>query len=499
MSTYITSTGAQIPTYDEIKTELESDFQNAFGDNIDLSAQSVFGQLIAIFAKYISNNFLMSEEIYTARNPQDAEGTNLDFISDESGVSRLPAIATQVLNANLYGDLGTVILTGKLAKSPDQSEDLNYSLQDDVTIDNTIAIFGRISLSSVSGGTTYTVTIDTISYQYTAIGGDTVNDVMTAIETAIEAGSWSGKDNTIVNSNDELEISDTVSFDYSVTNLTIEETGNQGDFICVLTGANSMPANAMTQIVTPVTGWTRVDNPSSGILGSDIESDSDFRIRRKRSVSGIGNATDESIRSNILNDVDNVTAVTVVSNRTDLTDGENRPPHSFEAIIRGGDDTEIAEKIWEVQPSGIQSTGNINSDGSVNPTIPGSGITIQDSQGTNQLILFSRPTDVFIFVRVKRDLYDEETYPANGDEAIKQAIVDWSLEPDNIDVGKDVIRQRLSTPVYTVEGIEDILIELDSSDTLPYTPTYTANNIDISDRELAIFSTSRIVVENLTP
>jgi hypothetical protein len=122
---------------------------------------------------------------------------------------------------------------------------------------------------------------------------------------------------------------------------------------------------------------------------------------------------------------------------------------------------------------------------------------IVDSQGFNQTVYFSRPENVYIFVRVRRDYYSEESYPADGDEQIKDNIVDWSVEAENINIGVDVIRQRLSTPIYEVPGVGDIEIALDSSTTLPYTPTYAESNIVIDGRQLAVFAASRIVVEDI--
>ncbi len=100
---------------------------------------------------------------------------------------------------------------------------------------------------------------------------------------------------------------------------------------------------------------------------------------------------------------------------------------------------------------------------------------------------------------MKRDKYDEEAYPENGDQLIKDNIVAWSLITDNINVGKDVIRQRLNIPVYEVSGIEDIEITIDATDTPGGTPSYSSNNIEISDRNIAVFAVGRITVEDLTP
>lgn len=496
MGTYITTDGFDKKTLAEIKAELEAEFQSIFGNDIDLEEDQPFGQMIGIISKRDADLWDALQEIYTSRNPKEAIGVSLDNIVQENGLTRIAATATQVKNVLLYGDAGTVIAAGKLVKTPDKT--VEYELDSSTTIDTTVAFYGRISVDSVTTGNDYTITIDGTAYTYTALAADEEIDVLQELETLINAGTWTG---TVAVDTDDVELSltGTENFNFSTTgDLTIEEVAVVGDFTATETGANTVPANTLTEIVTAVSGWNSVTNPSAGITGNDTETDSELRLRREQSVNGVGNATEDSIRSKILDEITGVTGCTIYSNRGDSTDTENRPPHSFETVVQGGDDDEIAEKIWETQPAGIQSIGNINSDGSISSTIPGTGINITDSQGFTQNILYSRPENIYIFVRVSRDKYSEEEYPTDGDDLIKDAIVAWSLEISNIDVGKDVIRQRLSAPVYTIPGIEDIKIELDGDTDSAAIPSYAESNIDVSDRQIAVFAISRIVVQDLT-
>jgi uncharacterized phage protein gp47/JayE len=484
---YVTAAGFQKKTLAEIKLEVEANFKTIFGDNIDLDPESNFSQMIGKISKDYADLWDALQEIYTARNPNQATGTSQDFIAAENALQRIPASETTVSNVVLKGSDGTVVAAGKKARQPDEPNALlEYTLDSAVTIDKATARWGLISVTTIAAGN-YTVTIGATPYTYVATGVETKNQILQAIEALIDAGAWVGTATTDT-TNEQLQLQDDdTNFSFTITgNLQIEEVGSAGDFTATITGANTLPANSLTEIVTPVANWNSVNNPSPGTTGRAVETDSEFRLRREQSIAGIGNATDEAIRSNVLNDVDGVTSVTVYSNRTSSTDGEGRPANTFEAVVQGGDDTELANKIWNIQPSGIASYGNTT-------------VNITDSQGITQPIKFSRPEDVYIFVRVKRDKYNEEDYPIDGDDLIKQAIVDWSLIETNISIGKDVIRQRLSEPVYSVPGIEDILIELDSSTSLPHTPSYSAANVIIGDRQLAVFALAQIVVEDLTP
>jgi uncharacterized phage protein gp47/JayE len=480
MGVYLTETGFQGKTQNEIIQELEAEYRNAFGSNIDLDPDSGFSQQIGIFSKQLVQPWDALAELYTCFDPNHATGTCLDNIVAINSVTRLPATATFVNNVLMEGTEGTVIAAGKKAKQ--SFNNIDYSLVTGITITKTIAAKGVIEVSSVVVATDYTVVINSVNYTYTAQGGDSKTDILDEIKDLIDIGTWTGTATVAAEQLILLDLVDNFSFDF-IGNLSIEEIWSKGDFVADVTGANTLAASSLTEIVTPVAGWNSVTNPQAGSTGREIETDDELRLRRTQSVF-TGNATDEAIRSSIFNDVINVTNVIVKSNRTDIVDSEGRDPHSFEAVIEGATDQDIAEKILEVQGAGIQSYGNTQ-------------VNITDSQGVLQPIRFSRPVSVFIFVKVRRNFYNEEIYPSNGDALIKEAIVNWSLITTNIDIGKDVIRQRLAEPVYEVPGIEDIEITLDSSLSLPHSPSYSAVNISINDRQKASFAIDRIVVELL--
>ncbi len=480
MGTYLTDTGFNGKTQNEIIAELETEYKAIFGDDIDLDPDSGFSQQIGIFSKQLAQPWEAMAELYNSFDPDSASGVMLQKIVAINNITKLPATATSVNNVLLEGSEGTLVAAGKKAKQPFNT--IEYSLLANVTITKTVAAKGLIEVDTVIVSNTYTVTIDAIPYSYIASGGDTKTDILNEIKTLIDAGTWTGAATVASEQLTLLDLTNNFSFDIG-SDMLIIETHSKGNFQADTTGANTLAANSLTEIVTAVVGWDSVTNPQAGATGRELETDAELRLRRKQSVF-TGNATDEAIRSSIFQDVANVTNVIVRSNRSDVTDSEGRPPHSFEAVVEGGLDTDIAEKILEIQAAGIQSYGNTTEN-------------VVDSQGYTQVIKFSRPENVYLYVRVKRNLYTEETYPTTGDALIQQAIVDWSLLTSNITIGKDVIRQRLGDPVYTVPGIKDIELALDSSTTLPYSPSYSAVNISINDRQKAVFATDRILVQSL--
>jgi len=480
---FVTSTGFVKKTFEELKTYWQTSFQSIFGDDIDLDETGPFGQLAALFAKRDADIWDGAEEIYNSRNPNAAEGLSLDNVAAETGVIRQAATSTQVTDVQLFGTEGTVVAAGKLARqSTGDYTTINYTLKIGVTITKTAARKVLLTMDEPGGaGETFTITIDGTPYSYVTIGGDTGTIVAGEIKTLIEAGAFAG---TVTQSAGQLTI-EYITVDFSISwtaNITLDALASGGDFEADTAGAYPLPGNTLDTIVTPVSGWDSVNNPSAGVTGRNTETDSDFRIRRANTLT-TGNATDDAIVNAISNRVSGITQVGITSNRTDAT-VDGIPAHSFEVVVTGGADADIAQQIWDTQPSGIQSHGSTT-------------VIVVDSEGNNQTIKFSRPTPIYIHVKVKRDLFSEETYPATGDTAIKDAIVEWALL--NQPIGKDVIRQRLSIPVYEVPGIEDIEISIDGTPLPGDTPTYALANVAIAGREYADFATSRIVVEALTP
>jgi len=477
MGTYITTSGAVKKTLAEIKTELEVEFQTVFGNDIDLDASGAFGQIIGIFSKYLAEVWDAWEEMYTARNPDQATGVNLDNIIIENAMERLAATYTTVEDVLLYGDEGTFIIAGKKARKP--LSDVNFELDTGITITKAIARIGIIEVDAVTPGNTNTVTINTIDYSYVAGGGDTKTDVLDAIAILIVAGTWVG---AAVVASEQLTLTDLdLDFSFDITgDLTIVNIASAGNFTCDTIGVQLLPANSLTEIVTPIVGWDSIINHTVGTTGRATETDEEVRIRREFSVNN-GFGSDYAIREAIINDVSGVTICTVTSNRLDVIDSESRTPHSFEAVVQGGDEDEIAEKILEVQPAGIASYGNTT-------------VNVTDSQGYVQIVYFSRPENQYIWIRVTRTLYSEEEYPDGGDDLIKESILNWSLDANNITVGKDVIRQRLAIPIYVIPGIEDIVIEIDATDNPGDPPVYASSNLVMTGRQLPIFALSRMTI-----
>lgn len=475
----LTTEGFIIKDLQTIKTEIENEFKSVFGNDLDVSADSVTGQLIGNLSKKFANIWEMIQAVYESFNPDRSEGSALDGSAGMVGVVRLPATSS-VVTVALYGTLGTVIPLGHLIRQTETNED--FELDEAVIIALSDLIDSDISVLNILDSTLYTVTINGTGYDYTSDGTATAEEIIAGLKVSVDASSEPVIFTDNLDGTANIVADDgTTAFSLAVdTNLQIDVQASPGIYLAVNTGSLSVPANTLTIIVNSISGLDSINNIAAGSAGREIETDQELRIRRRELLTGVGAATDESIRAALLQEVDEVTTALVISNRTDVTDGDGRPPHSFEAVVVGGDDQEIADKIWENQPSGIQPYGSTTK-------------TVVDSTGNNQTVKFSRPTNVYIWVDVDYGLNNEESFPTNGEDLIKQEIVDWAEE--NILIGDDVIYQRLSIPIYTVDGVGSIVIELATSATAGGPPgAYSAANVTIAANEFAIFATSRITL-----
>lgn len=478
MSYGVTSTGFVRPTLAELLTDLNTD-ATAIWPGIDLEADGKWGQLAGLWTKKTADAWDCAQEIYTSRNVNEATGASLDNIFAEVGIQRIDAAATVISHVLLWGDNGTLVSAGRKARQ--SSSLLDCTLVDDVTISSSSPRKAILELAAPSGSTTYTATIDSVAYSSTSTSKDTAG---AAIAAAINGGAFHGSASY---AGGMLTVDGTVDLSLSadftlgaLVNMAVSAVAGAGVFSCDTEGPYPFPIGTLNTIMTPVTGWDSVENPLAGAKGRNAETDAELRARAS-SFYAVGKATQEAIRQAVLNNVTGVVACSVTSNRTGSVDVDGRPAHSFEVLVEGGDAGGIAAVIWDTCPAGIEIYGTITE-------------TVTDSEGRAQTVKFSRPTYAYIWVKVQRAYNTEETYPADGDAQIKANIVSWALA--NYRSGKNVYRRDIMTPVNLVPGLGDVIILLGNTTDDSTPSAYSAVDIAIGASTLALFDTTRVIVEN---
>lgn len=244
-------------------------------------------------------------------------------------------------------------------------------------------------------------------------------------------------------------------------------------------GSIAAPAGTLTEFDVEIPDVT-VNNDTDITLGTDeIESDSELRARRNNTLSVGGNGTPAAIRAS-LEQIAGVTTARVITNPTHSYvprgDGVyDRPPHSIECVVEGGDENTIIETIALTKSASTDAFGLLMA-------------FYQDLIGNLHQIRFSRPQIIDITVDVSYRVYSEEIFPEDGEAKMTQAILDFAtLE---YVLGKDVLRDRLYTPCMTVSGVGNLDIEIDS---VEITPELLTEDIKIDE-----FQKARILPENIT-
>jgi uncharacterized phage protein gp47/JayE len=157
----------------DIKIDIEDNLKLAFGDNIDLSAQSGFGQFVGIMSEALSDQWESQENVYNSQYPSTAQGTQLSNVVMYNGIERQEATKSVILAVTLSGIAGTVIPAGS---------QVSVVSTEEVFVTDTEATIG------VGGTTTVNVTAVNTGPVAAAIG------TLTVIETPVYG--WTSVNNT---------------------------------------------------------------------------------------------------------------------------------------------------------------------------------------------------------------------------------------------------------------------------------------------------------------
>jgi uncharacterized phage protein gp47/JayE len=435
------STGFVPKTLEVLRTEVEDDEKSAFGSTLDVSDTSLLGQINGIVCEQFAELWEGLEAVYHSQGSDESTDAALDAVCLLTGTVREAARSSEVV-LTLTGDNGTSVPAENQA-SVDGTGDIFQTLESvtletlDAWVDNTAYVIGdRVtnvdrcyicitSGTSENGGAGPTSTSDDITdgtahWRYMGEGDSAADVEAESVETGVVVGN----------------------------------------------------SGTITVIETPVSGWQFVINLEDADLGADIETDESLRIRRELELARAGKSPADAIRADIL-DVEGVTHATVFYNDTDETDADGVPPHSVEVLVRGGDDQDIWDTLFDSVAAGIRTFGTEEG-------------TTEDSEGTEHPIKFSRPEEIEIYVDVFVTK-DPDTYPADGDDQIKEAIV---TAGDARGTGLDAVASWVTAQVFSVTGVLDVTgVQIDDAPA----PSGSAT-IPITKRQLAKYDTSRITV-----
>lgn len=438
----LTDQGFIVQTRAEIRAEIEEDFRSEFSRSLFASnVKTALGFLIGIVSDRLGALWEIEESNYSMMDPDKARKAALAALCLLTGTFKKEATSSVAIET-LCGDDASVIPA--LTVISVTSTGRRFQLLEPATL---VALDAWVASSPYAVGDR--VTANELCFECTVTG----------VSAAIGTGP---------------AVDDEVVADGTVTWTCIGEGEAAIDTIvaCVDVGEIFAAARDISTIEEPVGGLRTARNLEDAVVGRNEDSDEQLRLRRETDLSSPGTGPVDAIRAALLA-VPGVEAATVFFNNGDTTDDDGIPGHSIEALVTGGDDQDIWQCLWDNVAAGIRTHGDEVG-------------TVVDSQGREQTLRFTRPTEIPIFVKVTL-VKNPKTYPADGDAQVRQAIAEWGLEQET---GRDVDASAVSAQAFQVTGVlkvTEVLVGVAD-------PPVSDATISVSLREFATYDTSDIEI-----
>lgn len=480
----ITETGLRIKRFDTILSEINAFQTEGFGVQVGANTRSFLNTLNTSVADKIAELWELGADIYHNLSPMSAEGAALDNAVQFGGNSREKARSTYY-PIHCECTEGITLDEETLIES-DTNPAIKFLSAEERTISRSSFNKAKVKVVSTQPGEAYTVALNGTLYSYTCkaqdgpeaiLGG--LRDLILADEAEAFTASVDGENVLLVIEAADVESENSMLL---TDNLTTESVTAIISFASEEPGEVSLPNGAITKIVTAPTGFLSCTNLCGYVAGRLLETDVELRQSYVDKIFSRSSRMTDSIRSAILANCAGVTAAQVYENRTNETDSEGRPPHSVEAVVDGGSNSDIAEQILATVSAGITTYGSVSVD------VPGEDDDMIE-------VCFNRPTYIYCWFKVTLTISKASLVPANYAELVETAIVDAMSQVEN---GEDVVPQQQFLPaIYEqVPGISyiDVSIYTTTSASEGQPSSYPLRSVEITNRQMAMTSSTRIEV-----
>lgn len=472
--------GLLIDRFPQILGKMEALERTDIDADIVFNSSGIFNQINNINASAISEVLELLEAVYLSKRLSTSTEKDLDHLGVMKDLERFQAARSFTQRQIFTGLPGTIIRSGTLFNNPTTSERFVKTAR--ATLTPTSCLSSTLEVSDIQNSVVYALNVSGVLYQYTSSASATALEILTGLRDLVQAdpsANWIAtlsEETLTVTTSDNNPLNLTLAAFLAFTEVTIEtrlEAVNPGRLI--------VPENTVTGIVSTIPGLTSITNPLAFNLGRLREEDEDFRIRIAKAQGTGGLGTPAAIESYILANVDNVGGVTVIENASSVIDGEGRPTHSYEVIVQGGNDDEVAAAVWLSHGAGIEFVGD-------------DSVIFADKRGRPRTVRFSRPTAVNVAIRITYTTYDEEAFTGNGEAVMREIAYEKTNALDN---DKDIITRRYFGDIYSqVDGVDGLIIE---AQIIPFpgdspSGVWSTDRIVISDNEFASISQADVYI-----
>lgn len=475
----VTKNGFVLKRFDAVYSGLAEKVKEYAGIDITQKPDSVLN--LAIFFPVTDLIARLHEEnldVYNSLHPSTAEGVALDDACQFSNARRKAAKKTiYQISCNMTD--GNTLLAGTIiAADTNPRHDLYCDA--DTVVGRAAWNEAYVRLVTQKIGTTYRITIDDEDYTYIA-DSDDQESILKGIAALLEIDGISVcvVDNVLEikcdNAEDlhSMELSESLTTE-SITGLVRFSTGEYGSII--------MPDRTITNIISnKSTGFNWCENRIAPVAGRLAAEDYEFRQDYIAQIYSHSSNMTDSIKSYLLQNVNNIISVNVYENTGDAVDDEGRLPHSIEVIAEGGSDSDVAYGILACRPGGIQTNGDVSFD-------------CEGENGAAINIRFNRPTVIYAWLRVSIS-GDKSSIPSN----YRRLILDlMTAEYSGLTAGKALYNQALISEIYRklpgLTRVEVTQYHTSDSTVTPLDSEYADANITARKREKIVVAENRIKV-----
>jgi len=452
----ITSTGLEIKRLNQVREGLRQQASEIFsdlvptGDVLDTGSGSTLGRLIGVVSLGEAELWEAIQDVYSAFDPNSAEGIALDNLVALSGLIRK---GEQASTARMLfrGDYNTTITRNSLVSS--SFTNYRFVVPQSITLNNEDVVGVVIDTQLVQNSTDYVVTYsddnNTVNLTYTSTASATRLGILQGLADTINNNIGSILTAEVVGNTLEIIADDKVTEStYSLSsNLYYVKSIKGLTVVAEEAGPKEQDTGTIDTITTPILGLDSVEQIAPATVGSLRETDAQLRRRFTEAKYLRGSNILDALQSELLS-LDGVQDVRIYENLTDTTDAKGLPAHSFRVLIRGGIRDEIGDAIWRNKPAGIATSGNIS-------------VVIDNILGDQTLVYFERPEFIDLYVSVTITTDDE--FPSDGPERIKAALSQYITEQTRL--GEDLRYSRLYTPINSVPGhfVDQLFIDTSPS------------------------------------
>lgn len=481
MSFGVTPSGFVAKRFEDIVSDISTQINNTFNINIDSDPDNKIKTLVNIMTLPLAENWEVCQSLSAQMDIDQAEDVFLDYLCAGKLIYRQTSVKSS-------GDVSVEIGYNDELTLPIQSSFYNKNNKEFQTttkleLSQTNIHKAKIAFDNTTADANITVVLNGATFTQ-SIGGDYDSALSSLITTVMNAGYYVTPVGDYIYEIYLIEEPKGEDITFSVTltegvddenssifrSVAVEYT-EDGDFV--------FPANTLT--VAPSFSAILSFSNTDIVGGRFRESDEELRFRFKSSPSVVGKATPLAIKSSIL-DISGVTDVSVIINNTMTTFAEGNPPKSIEVVVKGGEDEEVASKLYEYHGAGIQLYGNTST-------------IVTDVNEEPFAVEYSRIESLYTHLRISYKKYDEEEFPDDGNTVIRDSVVSYV---NNLNIGNDVIGGRVASTIYrNVAGIEDITVEMFGTTDFNGTGTYTTQPVRVSRKQEAITDINRVIIQEV--